>query len=77
MSPIEVEQLSGAPPRLEWCPICACPFLPFMRGQVQSWWRRLFNRPYCCLICWSCKRIVGYEHPDGRWRLRPCHWLTH
>jgi hypothetical protein len=30
------------------------------RGQVQSWWRKLFRLPYCCLICEACKEIIGY-----------------
>lgn len=50
---------------IEKCPKCGAePFDPFLRGQVQ---RRKFKWflwdpwPYCALICWNCKEIVGYE----------------
>lgn len=46
------------------CPKCgACPFVPFLRGTVQSTWRRWFGLPYCCVICERCKEVVGYEKP--------------
>jgi len=47
------------------CPECrAWPYKPFMRGQVQSWWRKLLGLPYCCIICERCKQIIGYEKPE-------------
>jgi hypothetical protein len=50
---------------IECCPKCkATPFMPFLRGQVQRHPRRWLvgpRRPYCALICWECKEIVGYE----------------
>ena len=62
--PIECEQLLDKPVPMDRCPECGqWPFLPFLRGQVQNRWRRLFHRPYCCLICAGCKQIVGYEKP--------------
>jgi hypothetical protein len=62
--PIEYMLLKDASVPLDACPKCsATPFYPFMRGQVQSAWRRFFRKPYCCLICWNCKEIVGYENP--------------
>lgn len=69
MTPIEAELLRGATSPLAACPECGvAPFDPFLRGQVQRhpwpWWD-IFNlttpRPYCALICWKCKDIVGYE----------------
>lgn len=63
--PIEYALLKDAPEPLEECPKChAAPFRAFMRGQVQSAWRKLWRRPYCCVICASCKEIVGYEKPN-------------
>ncbi len=65
--PIEVELLEHAPVPITKCPLCGAePFDPFMRGQVQRWprpWWKFWGktRPYCALICWTCKEIVGYE----------------
>ena len=68
--PIEFTQLKNAPSPLDSCPKCGVePFEPFMRGQVQRAERTLFSwppfkwRPYCALICYGCKDIVGYEAP--------------
>lgn len=64
--PVEYTLLLHAPVALDRCPKCgAWPFMPFLRGQVQSYWRKFFRRPYCCLICEQCKEIVGYEKPEG------------
>jgi len=35
----------------------------FMRGQVQSTWRRWLRLPYCAVICQGCKTIIGWEKP--------------
>jgi hypothetical protein len=73
--PIECSTLEGQPVPFLTCPNCGAPFRPFLRGMVQrgvfsggllcwSWWKALFKRerwPYCALICWECKEIVGYE----------------
>jgi hypothetical protein len=60
--PVEYALLENQPVTLKCCPRCGdAPFYPFMRGLVQNWWRKLFRRPYCCLICAECKEIVGYE----------------
>lgn len=68
--PIEYVLLKDAPAPLRECPKCgSAPFEPFMRGQVQSAWRKAFRRPYCSVICASCKEIVGHETPSLR-RLR-------
>lgn len=67
--PIECVQLAGRPVPYVLCPECGERFEPFLRGQVQ---RRRFKWflwgpwPYCALICWACKEIVGYEEPGGR-----------
>ena len=66
--PIEVLTLRDRAVPLAACPKCrTAPFDPFLRGQVQRgerpWWRPLWGpkRPYCALICWTCKEIVGWE----------------
>jgi hypothetical protein len=61
--PIEYTLLKDKPIPLKDCPYCGEPFEPFLRGQVQSALRRFFKRPYCALICWECKAVVGYEKP--------------
>jgi hypothetical protein len=50
------------------CPKCGVePFESFLRGMVQRRKRKwfLFGRewPYCSIICWKCKEIVGHQHP--------------
>lgn len=64
--PIEFAMLKDKPPPFDECPNChARPFDPFMRGMVQVFrWFGLRKR-YCCVICYECKEIVGYEDPDG------------
>jgi hypothetical protein len=67
--PIEYGLLKNAPVPLQACPKCCYrPFEPFLRGLVQrspiGWrwaWPPWFQRPYCALICWACKEIVGWE----------------
>jgi phage terminase large subunit GpA-like protein len=62
--PIECEQLAGRPVPFVLCPKCGEIFYPFLRGMVQRRrYRWLFwgPWPYCALICWACKEIVGYE----------------
>jgi uncharacterized protein with PIN domain len=61
--PIEYTQLRDRPEPFFRCPDCGSLFRSFMRGQVQSAWRKLFRRPYCCVICEVCKEVVGYEKP--------------
>lgn len=62
--PWEYTALKNKPEPLRSCPRCLTyPFRAFMRGQVHSTWRRLFRRPYCSVICSSCKEIVGHERP--------------
>lgn len=67
--PIEYTQLLNAPVPLKTCPKCKALFEPFLRGVVQrskkTFWLRK-SRPYCALICESCKEIVGHESPDGQ-----------
>jgi hypothetical protein len=56
---------------IERCPQCgAYPFDCFMRGMVRNGWRAFWGRPCWCVICSTCKEIVGYEHPDPRPTLR-------
>jgi len=62
--PSEYTLLIDKPEALEKCPRCLTrPFRSFLRGQVHSYWRKFWRRPYCCLICSECKEIVGYEKP--------------
>lgn len=62
--PIEYARLMNKPQPMERCPKCGVRLVAFMRGQVQSFWRKWLGRPYCCVICTSCKEIVGYEHGE-------------
>lgn len=44
------------------CPKCwSRPFIPFLRGQVESPWRKFLGRPYMAVICTYCHEIVGHE----------------
>lgn len=61
--PIEYVQLKNAPFAKEECTKCGQPFPEFMRGMVQSTWRRLLGMRYCAVICHNCKKIVGWEKP--------------
>jgi hypothetical protein len=62
--PLEYTLLKDRLVPIWFCPKCfAEPFRAFMRGQVQSGWRKFLRLPYCCLICERCKEVVGYERP--------------
>ena len=61
--PAEYTQLKHAPYAVEKCKHCGEPFPEFMRGQVQSEWRRVLGMKYCAVICHMCKRITGWEKP--------------
>lgn len=62
--PWEYTALKDKPEPFDRCPRCyARPFRSFLRGTVHNRWRRLFRRPYCCVICSTCKEIVSYERP--------------
>lgn len=76
--PIEFTLLARMPVPIAECPNChGRPFVPFLRGTVQRsqrpFWRAVRNaltgrqlpptRPFCALICESCKEIVGHEDP--------------
>jgi len=61
--PSEYGELKNKIRPIARCPTCGCSFKPFMRGQVQSWWRRLLGRRYCAVICSHCKEVVGWERP--------------
>lgn len=61
--PIECAQLSGEPYKILECKHCGEPLPDFMRGQVQSTWRRLLGLAYCAVICHNCKQITGWEKP--------------
>ena len=61
--PIEYARLSGEPHRFAKCKHCGEPYPEFMRGQVQSAWRRFFGMPYCAVICHHCKKLTGWEKP--------------
>src|ERR1044072_6600101 len=60
--PVEYAILKGRPVPLESCPKCGRRFEPFMRGMVQSWWRKALRWPYCAVICGHCKEIVGHDY---------------
>ena len=61
--PIECAQLRNAPYAREKCGECGAAFPEFVRGQVQSWWRKLRRLPYCAVICHECKEVIGWEKP--------------
>lgn len=62
--PVEYSLLKDRAVPIGFCPKCGTiPFRPFLRGDIQSQWRKWLRRPYCCLICTVCKEIVGYEKP--------------
>ncbi len=61
---MEATTLRDEVPPFPCCPRCGEFFEPFLRRQVQRSKRWFFvgrRRPYCALICRSCKEIVGYE----------------
>jgi len=64
--PIKCTLLRNYPYAREECPKCGAPFPEFMRGVVQSWWRRIFKLPYCAVICHKCKKIIGWEKPRSQ-----------
>ena len=62
----EYSQLLNKTPLRLNCPKCGSGFTKgnaFMRGMVQSRWRKFFGRPYCAVICHSCKEIIDWEKP--------------
>jgi hypothetical protein len=65
--PIEVLLLNGRPAPFKECPNChSAPFMPFLRGQIHRRRLRWFlwgARPYVAVICWACKKTVGWEEP--------------
>lgn len=66
--PWECIILDRKPESLIECPNCGTsPFESFMRGHVQRPQRKWIfcgrKRPYCCVICSECKKIVAYEDP--------------
>lgn len=63
--PIESQMLKNSPFSIEKCKNCGENFPCFLRGQVQSFWRRIFGMKYCAVICHKCKKIIGWEKPNG------------
>jgi hypothetical protein len=61
--PIETELLRNKPYAKEVCPKCGNAFPEFMRGQVQSAWRRWLGLGYCAVICERCRKVIGWERP--------------
>jgi hypothetical protein len=62
--PIECHLLRDKPwPKVDCLCVKGCGSEPFMRGQVQSTWRKIFRKPYCAVICNRSKQIVGWEKP--------------
>lgn len=61
--PIEYQQLRHQQLEMDKCPKCYEPCPDFMRGQVQSFWRRILGMKYCAVICRRCRDIVGWEKP--------------
>lgn len=64
--PIEYEMLRNVPPAMKECPVCLEPRPDFLRGQVQSSWRKFLRLPYCAVICHCCRNIIGWERPPNR-----------
>lgn len=62
--PIEFVLLANMPEPYDLCPKCGARFESFLRGMVQSQWRKFCKRPYCCIICSKCKDIIGYEYGE-------------
>ena len=60
---IEFAQLKDAPPAKARCEFHPHAGNDFMRGQVQSNWRRVLGFAYCAVICTECKQIIGWEKP--------------
>ena len=60
---IEYALLKNRPLARERCPKCGEPFRGFLRGMIQSWWRKRLKLPYCAVVCHKCKEIVGWEKP--------------
>jgi len=52
--PIEYDLLKNQPYAKEKCPRCGQLFPEFMRGMVQSWWRKKLRMRYCAVICHNC-----------------------
>ena len=66
--PVEYTLLKNAPSIATTCQKCGSVSPAFMRGQVQRSKRFLWvlwRRPYCAVICGTCKEIVGWEKPGG------------
>jgi hypothetical protein len=61
--PIEVLVLSARPEPMEFCPRCGSRFHSFLRGEVQTGWRKWLGLAYCAVICRACREIVGREKP--------------
>lgn len=64
--PIEYSQLLNEPLKFDLCPLCGSDKTDFMRGMVQRSRRLLgflWRRPYCAVICYGCKEIIGWESP--------------
>ena len=61
--PTESWLLKGAPHTVKKCKHCGAEHPDFLRGQVQSSWRRFFGLAYCAVICHKCKKLIGWERP--------------
>lgn len=61
--PIESWLLEGAPHKVKKCKHCGAEHPDFLRGLVQSSWRRFFGLAYCAVICHKCKKLTGWERP--------------
>jgi hypothetical protein len=59
----EYDLLKSKPYAREICPKCGAEFPEFMRGLVQSRWRKILGMKYCAVICHKCKEIIGWEKP--------------
>lgn len=62
MSPMQAIWSMSKPQPFDYCPKCeAAPFECFLRGMVARFdWFGLRKRVWC-VICRSCKEIVGHE----------------
>jgi hypothetical protein len=65
LMPIECEKLRLTPLAMNKCTKCFESSPDFMRGQVQSFWRRILGLKYCAVICRRCREIIGWEKPKN------------
>jgi len=61
--PWESEILESYREAYKKCYKCNQPFHGFIRGIVQSSWRKFLGFGCCAIICQRCTNIIGWEKP--------------